>query len=103
MEVLVRMSQENSRFFLSPSGGHFPSNFIGTAIVTDRKLAEDLASMNDVMNKRRNKEFTCDRRQFISAAALTFAAAGFGAAGTAVAENSDKNAPDITNLRPSSN
>jgi hypothetical protein len=48
------------------------------------------------MNMRGNKEFTCDRRQFISAAALTFAAASFGAVGTAAAENSDNDAPDST-------
>jgi len=50
-----------------------------------------------------NNEFTCDRRQFISAAALTFAAVGFGSVSAVNAEDGDNHAPSRTTLRPNSN
>ena len=53
------------------------------------------------MNIQASNELICDRRHFISAAALTFAA-GLGSIGTAVAESaSDK--PDSPGRRPTSN
>lgn len=55
------------------------------------------------MNTQGNKEFTCDRRQFLTAATLTFAAAGFSAIGAVSAARGAGGTADNPATRSNSN
>jgi pimeloyl-ACP methyl ester carboxylesterase len=54
------------------------------------------------MNKKNDKEFTFDRRRFLSAATLTLAAGGFGATGAASAQPRQNDASDVSANRVNS-